>query len=121
MINALDRLSQRAAWCVILVFIAEVGRVSRRDSHDQRLDSLVLDLIEWVLVSPRPYAEVMEVWRTTCARLPIWEEAVDRGFLVSEMRARGGVLVQVTPAGRAFLELRRGGDRQGANHAAQLR
>ncbi|HEU0159347.1 MAG TPA: hypothetical protein VFR00_08535 [Hyphomicrobiaceae bacterium] len=95
--------------------------MSRRDSHDHRLDSLVLDLIEWVSVSPRPYAEVMEVWRTTCARLPIWEEAVDRGFLVSEMAAPAGVLVQVTPAGRAFLELCRGRDRQKDGHAAQLR
>ena len=82
--------------------------MSNRDSHDHRLDSLVLDLIEWLLDAPRPYAEVMDAWRTTCARLPIWEEAVDRGFLVSEMVARGRVLVSVTPAGRAFYERRRG-------------
>ena len=80
----------------------------RRHSHDHRLDSLVLDLLEWLLNAPRPYAEVMDAWRTTCARLPIWEEAVDRGFLVSEMVARGRVLVRVTPAGCAFLQGRRG-------------
>ena len=62
---------------------------------------LVLDLIEWLVIRPRPYAEVMEAWRTTCARLPIWEEAVDRGFIVSEMVSPGCVLVTVTPAGRA--------------------
>jgi hypothetical protein len=92
--------------------------MSSRDSHDHRLDSLVLDLIEWLLHEPRPYAEVMDAWRTTCARLPIWEEAVDRGFLVSEMVARGRVLVRVTPAGRAFLQGRRGGDVQGDGHVA---
>lgn len=80
-----------------------------RDSYEHRLDPLVLDLIEWLLDAPRPYAEVMDAWRTTCARLPIWEEAVDRGFLVSEMVARGRVLVRVTPAGRAFYQRRRGG------------
>ena len=79
----------------------------RSDNHDHRLDALVLDLIEWLVIRPRPYAEVMEAWRTTCARLPIWEEAVHRGFIVSEMVSPGCVLVTVTPAGRAFLQLAR--------------
>jgi hypothetical protein len=82
--------------------------VSSRENHDHRLDPLVLDLLEWLWPEPRPYAEVMEAWRTTCARLPIWEEAVDRGFLLREMVARGRVLVSLTPAGRAFLQARRG-------------
>jgi hypothetical protein len=92
--------------------------VRSRDDHDHRLDSLVLDLLEWLLPEPRPYAEVMEAWRTTCARLPIWEEAVDRGYLSREMVARGRVLVSVTPAGRAFLHARRGWDVEGAGAAA---
>jgi hypothetical protein len=78
-----------------------------RDSHDHRLDPLVLDLIEWLVAGPRPYGEVMEAWRTTCARLPVWEEAVDRGLVVSEMVSPGRVLVTVTPAGRSFFALRR--------------
>jgi hypothetical protein len=92
--------------------------VSSRDNHDHRLDSLVLDLLEWLLPEPRPYAEVMDAWRTTCARLPIWEEAVDRGFLMSEMVARGRVLVRVTPAGRAFLHARRECQVRGAGRAS---
>jgi hypothetical protein len=93
--------------------------VSSRDHHDHRLDSLVLDLLEWLLPAPRPYAEVMEAWRTTCARLPIWEEAIDRGFVVSELVARGRVLVRLTPAGRAFLHARRTSHVQGDGRAAQ--
>jgi hypothetical protein len=81
-------------------------RVSR-DSHDNRLEPLILDLIEWLLAGPLPYAEVMEAWRTTCARLPVWEEAVDRGLVVSERVAPGRVLVTVTPAGRQFFAVRR--------------
>ena len=77
------------------------------NNHDQRLDALVLDLVEWLLIQPRPYGEVMEAWRTTCARLPIWEEAMDRGLIVSEMVSSGGVRVSVTPAGHAFLTTRR--------------
>jgi len=92
--------------------------VRSRDNHDHRLDALVLDLLEWLLPEPRPYAEVMEAWRTTCARLPIWEEAVDRGYLISEMVARGRVLVRLTPAGRAFLNARRGCHVQEAFRAA---
>jgi hypothetical protein len=77
------------------------------DSDDHRLDPLVLDLLEWLVAGPRPYAQVMEAWRTTCARLPVWEEAVDRGLVVSEMVRPGCVLVTLTPAGRRFLAMRR--------------
>jgi hypothetical protein len=67
------------------------------------LDALVLDLVEWVAREPRPYPEVMDAWRTTCPKLAVWEEAVDRGFLVQEATAGAGVLVRTTAAGRRFL------------------
>ena len=35
-------------------------------------DPLVLDLVEWIGRKPRAYAEVMEAWRTSCPRLPVW-------------------------------------------------
>jgi D-3-phosphoglycerate dehydrogenase / 2-oxoglutarate reductase len=41
------------------------------------VDSLILDLLEWMGASPRPYAEVLEAWRTSCPHLPVWEEATD--------------------------------------------
>jgi hypothetical protein len=28
-------------------------------------------MLEWIAVRPREYAEVMEVWRTSCPRLSI--------------------------------------------------
>jgi hypothetical protein len=67
------------------------------------LDPLVLDLVEWVALSPRTYMEVMDAWRTSCPRLTVWEDAVDRGYLV---RLPGSALtagIAVTEAGRAFL------------------
>jgi hypothetical protein len=67
------------------------------------LDALVLDLVEWVASEPRPYLEVMDAWRTTCPKLAVWEEAVDRGFVVPEATAGAGVLVRTTAAGRRFL------------------
>lgn len=66
------------------------------------LDPLVLDLVEWVEVEPRRYADVMEAWRTSCPRLTVWEDAVERGY-VTRMASDAGVVVIATDAGRAFL------------------
>jgi hypothetical protein len=64
---------------------------------------LVLDLVEWIAAGVRPYAEVMDAWRTSCPRLTIWEDAVDLGFVVRVHRDGAGAMVDVTPAGREFL------------------
>lgn len=66
-------------------------------------NALVLDLVEWVAKEPRPYADVMDAWRTSCPRLTIFEDAVDRGFIESRTVPGGGVLVFVTPVGVAML------------------
>ena len=41
----------------------------------ETVDALVLDLLEWIGPTPRPYDEVLDAWRTSCPRLPVWEEA----------------------------------------------
>jgi hypothetical protein len=66
-------------------------------------ETLVLDLVEWIARQPRSYAEVMEAWRTSCPRFPIWEDTVDLRF-VSRIKDQGpGEMIHVTPAGLAFL------------------
>jgi len=65
-------------------------------------EALILDLVEWVAARPRPYAEVMAAWRTSCPRLTVWEDALDRG-LVSRTRQDGAETVAATAAGRAAL------------------
>lgn len=70
------------------------------------VDDLILDLLEWLAPAPRPYAEVIDAWRTSCPRLPVWEEANDRGLVAREARP-GGPVVAVTAAGAAFLACRR--------------
>lgn len=67
------------------------------------VDALILDLLEWIAAEPRSYDEVMEAWRTSCPRLPVWEDASDRGFVVRERSDGRGVRVLLTPAGRKFL------------------
>jgi hypothetical protein len=67
------------------------------------IDPLILDLLDWLAPGPRPYAEVMEVWRTSCPRLPVWEDAVDAGLVVRRPRVGQGAMVELTPAGRALI------------------
>jgi hypothetical protein len=49
---------------------------------------------------------VMEAWRTSCPRLPVWEDANELGF-VEQTLADGLAMVRITPAGREFLARRR--------------
>ena len=46
------------------------------------VDALLLDLLEWIGAEPRTYTDVMNAWRTSCPRLPVWEDANDRGLVV---------------------------------------
>jgi len=75
-------------------------------TSDGKLDSLVLDLLEWVGKEPRSYRQTMEAWRTSCPRLAVWEEAVDRGLVLRDS-ASGEPAVRLTAAGRQFLQARR--------------
>ncbi len=68
-----------------------------------KLDPLLLDLVEWVVLAPRPYREVMEAWRTSCPQLTVWEDALERGFLARQPGAGRGAIVVVTEHGREFL------------------
>jgi hypothetical protein len=67
------------------------------------LDALVIDLLEWIGPRGRPYAEVMEAWRTSCPRLPVWEEANARGYVVHGRGPGMEPLVSVSASGSAVL------------------
>ncbi len=71
------------------------------------VEPLVLDLVEWLVRGPRPYSEVMEVWRTSCPSLPVWEEANSRGLIERQHEAGSEACVRVSPAGLAYVEQRR--------------
>lgn len=62
-------------------------------------EPLILDLVEWVACQPRPYVDVMEAWRTSCPRLPVWEDAVERRLI----ERRADTMVAVTAAGLDYL------------------
>jgi hypothetical protein len=81
------------------------------------VDALVLDLLEWVASGERSYAEVMEAWRTSCPRLPVWEDATDRGLIVREY-ANGRAIVRITSSGLALLEHHKSSHQSRASRAA---
>jgi hypothetical protein len=77
-------------------------------SSDDVVEPLILDLLEWIGPAPRPYNEVMDAWRTSCPRLPVWEEATARGLVTREHRPGIGPFVAVSSEGRAYLAQHRG-------------
>jgi hypothetical protein len=72
------------------------------------IDALILDLLEWIGPGSRPYGEVMDVWKTSCPRLTVWEDANDRGFIARHREPGRGVLVSVSAAGMTHLRGSRG-------------
>lgn len=78
------------------------------------LENLILDLLEWLGSSPRPYADVLDAWRTSCPRFPVWEDANHRGFIERHSRLGGGAVVSVSDAGADYLRRHRHRERQTA-------
>jgi D-3-phosphoglycerate dehydrogenase len=70
--------------------------------------ALTLELLDWVAERPRTYRETMAAWRTSCPRMPIWEDtSSDR--LVTLLAGDGAsdeALVSLTPLGRAVRDRR---------------
>lgn len=64
----------------------------------ETLRPLILDLVAFVAERPRPYAEVLEAWRTSCPRLTVWEDAVEAGLVTLQ-----DGMVSATEAGRRAL------------------
>jgi len=59
-------------------------------------------LLLWIAEQPRRYAETIEVWRTSCPRLAVWEDAladdlvrVDRGRVL--LTVAGSELLTTLP------------------------
>jgi len=71
------------------------------------VDALILDLLEWIGTDARPYAEVIEAWRTSCPRLPVWEDANARGFIDHHYDPSKGKSVSVSALGQAHLRAAR--------------
>ena len=61
---------------------------------------LAIQFLAWLAERPRPYADVMEAWRSSCPRLTVWEDSVADDLV----RCDRDQVVSLTPRGRAALE-----------------
>lgn len=68
--------------------------------------ALVIDLLKWIAAEPREYGVVMDAWRTSCPRLPVWEDAIDSGLL-ERVSVGPKTFVELTEAGREVLSRNR--------------
>jgi hypothetical protein len=73
---------------------------------DTVVEALIFELLEWLAKRDRSYEEVMDSWRTSCPRLPVWEDANDRGLIIRE-EVNGRHIVRITSSGLALLEQRK--------------
>lgn len=67
---------------------------------------LLLQFLAWVDAQPRAYEETMSAWRTSCPRLPVWEDATAEALIRLEAgngTRLGDSLVVLTERGRAAL------------------
>ncbi len=70
----------------------------------EAVDALILELLEWIACHRLNYAQVLEVWRSTCPRHTTWEDACSEGLIQCTPDASGGAqLVGLTPKGLAVL------------------
>jgi hypothetical protein len=75
-------------------------------SHSEDpLRYLTLQFLDWVAATPRTYGDAIDAWRTSCPRLTVWEEAMEKGLV---RRISGGAmndaLIVITDEGRAALK-----------------
>jgi hypothetical protein len=86
----------------------EAPGYSAEASEQAAAAALTLQLLAYVAERQRTYAETMEAWRSTCPRMPIWEDAVRDGLV---RIANGGAMkssrIVLTARGRARLRQER--------------
>jgi hypothetical protein len=68
------------------------------------INSLTLQLLEWISDRPRSYAETMDAWRSTCPRLTIWEDALISGLVQVQTAGNADLMVRLTSLGRTTLD-----------------
>jgi hypothetical protein len=70
---------------------------------DPLVEALILDLLQWLTNGERTYEEVMDAWHTSSPRLPVWEDAKDRGLITSE-HVNGREVIRASSLGLALLD-----------------
>lgn len=69
---------------------------------DSSHKALTLQMLQWIDQKNHSYADVLDVWKSTCPRLAIWEDACADG-LVEAGSGMSGV-VSLSEKGRRVLD-----------------
>ncbi|MFZ5782118.1 MAG: hypothetical protein ACOY4R_18135 [Pseudomonadota bacterium] len=64
---------------------------------------IMIQFLQWVADRPRSHRDVMEAWRSSCPRFPVWEDARAEGLVRLRGGERGERRVELTTAGHAAL------------------
>jgi hypothetical protein len=65
---------------------------------------IMVQFLQWVADRPRTYADVMDAWRSSCPRFPVWEDARAEGLVRQIGGDAGRRRVELTERGRSALE-----------------
>jgi hypothetical protein len=60
-----------------------------------------VELLSWLSARRRTYDETMEAWRSLCARLTVWEDALADGLVRVGRAGTGRSTVSLTERGHA--------------------
>lgn len=69
-------------------------------SNAQR--ALTRQMLEWIAAGNHSYREAINVWKTSCPRLSVWEDACIDGFVDCTSGYSGTLFL--TEKGRKFLD-----------------
>jgi hypothetical protein len=64
---------------------------------------IMIQFLQWVADRPRSREDVMDAWRSSCPRFPVWEDARADGLIRQCGGERGEHRVELTDRGRAAL------------------
>jgi hypothetical protein len=68
---------------------------------DRAHDALTVQMLEWIDQGTHSYAEVLDVWKSSCPRQAIWEDACTDGLVDASSGMSG--LIHLSEKGRIFL------------------
>jgi hypothetical protein len=72
---------------------------------DRPHDALTLQMLDWIAHGMHSYTEVLDVWKSSCPRLTIWQDACIDGLIESAPGMSG--VVSLTEKGRNLLSQNR--------------
>src|SRR4030095_10322094 len=64
---------------------------------------IMIQFLQWVADRPRSREDVMDAWRSSCPRFPVWEDARADGLIHHCGRRQGDHGAELTERGRAAL------------------